>query len=114
MVYIADMSNSSMIVYDYANNVSWRIVNSLFGYIPGDENFTIVGESFVLKTGLLGMALGNVQQATANGQTDRFFYFHSLGAKTENRVPLSVVNNRAAFLSNSSALSDQFVKIGDR
>lgn len=57
MVYIADVSGFGVMVYDYKRNVAWRTQNKYFYPNPDNGTFTILGESFDLMDGVLGMSL---------------------------------------------------------
>ncbi|KAF9424040.1 hypothetical protein HW555_000749 [Spodoptera exigua] len=93
-VYVADVSAYSILVVDVMRDQSWRTTHRLFYPFPSRGTFTIDGESFDLMDGILGMALSPYHHGR-----DRFLYFHSLAATTEN-----VVNTR--ILRNNSYLQD--------
>lgn len=62
MVYIADLFEFAVIVYDYEQNVAWKTENQ--NYYPNEENstFTIEGVSFNETAGVFGMALSRQRQ----------------------------------------------------
>lgn len=45
---------------------------------------------------------------------ERYLYFHALASNTENRVPLSVMNNETAWLQSVESLPREFQTIGKR
>lgn len=83
--YIADVTGFALIVYDFRNSRSWRINNNLFYPYPPYGTFNIKGDTFDLMDGILGLALGPIQ----NG--DRILYFHSLASRVESWVPTSII-----------------------
>ncbi len=110
-VYIADISVFSLLVFDAEKKSTWKIKNPLFRFDPNFKKFTVNGESFEFDDGILGMAF---PQKTDSKRDDRLLYFHSMAADTENSVPISVLNDEAAFRKNESAHSGSFRKIGNR
>lgn len=59
-LYVADVAEYGILIYDLRNDMSWRLNNTAgnaFG--PDDDamNITIAGESFDLTDGTLGMSL---------------------------------------------------------
>ena len=69
--------------------------------------------------GIFGLSLSpkiplfdGIFDASLNEPRERFLYFHAMASTQENRVPLSVINNRNSF-SNSSQ-SSSFSNIGTR
>lgn len=57
MAYIADVNSHSILVYDHANDRSWRVQNKLFYPCPAYGTYTIAGESFDLMDGVFALAL---------------------------------------------------------
>lgn len=57
MVYIADVTGTGIIVYDFRNNRSWRAESPQLNAIPAYSNFTIAGETFNLQDGVFGMSV---------------------------------------------------------
>jgi Major royal jelly protein len=125
-----------LIVYDYAMDKSWRVDNKLFYPYPNYGTYNIAGETFELMDGLFGLALTPRLQNTIRSKrsiglrhygffgneafdynpepTDRFLYFHSLAAGTENRVPLRLIDNDTYWEANPGGSPAQFVEIGVR
>lgn len=101
--YIADVTGFALIVYDFRNSRSWRINNNLFYPYPPYGTFNIKGDTFDLMDGILGLALGPIQ----NG--DRILYFHSLASRVESWVPTSVIRNYTLFHENPEAAARSFV-----
>ena len=85
-VYIADVTEFALIVYDHMNQRSWRIRNNLFYPYPTHGTFEIRQETFDLMDGILGMAISPIKQ-----DGDRILYFHSLASVVESWVPTSVI-----------------------
>ncbi|XP_053994820.1 uncharacterized protein LOC128885082 [Hylaeus volcanicus] len=101
--YIADVTGFALIVYDYRNSRSWKIVNNLFYPYPPYGTFDIRGETFDLMDGILGLALGPMHHG------DRTLYFHSLASRVESWVPTSVIRNHTMFDGNAEASARSFV-----
>ncbi|XP_022834433.1 major royal jelly protein 1-like isoform X1 [Spodoptera litura] len=89
-VYVADVSAFSILVVDVMRDQAWRTTHRLFYPFPSRGTFTIDGESFDLMDGILGMALSPYHPGR-----DRFLYFHSLAATTENVVNTKVLRNNS-------------------
>ncbi|XP_014482269.1 PREDICTED: major royal jelly protein 1-like [Dinoponera quadriceps] len=53
-VYMADISGYGLVIYDRGQ--LWRLESKLFRADPAVTNYTILGESFTLQDGILGMA----------------------------------------------------------
>ncbi|XP_015429795.1 PREDICTED: uncharacterized protein LOC107186448 [Dufourea novaeangliae] len=101
--YIADVTGFALLVFDYRHSRSWKIYNNLFYPYPPYGTFYIKGDTFDLMDGILGLALGPVQ----NG--DRMLYFHSLASRVESRVLTSVIRNYTLFHENAEAAARSFV-----
>lgn len=63
----------------------------------------LVGESFDLMDGILGMSLTPYRRGE-----DRLLYFHALASTTENVVPTSVLRNETLFRDNEEAAPRMF------
>lgn len=85
-VYIADVEGFQLIIYDHKNKDAWSIRNNLFYPYPTYGKFTIMGESFNLMDGLLGLALSPLKSGK-----DRILYFHSLASNVESSVLTSII-----------------------
>ncbi|CAD7090713.1 unnamed protein product [Hermetia illucens] len=131
MVYIADITGFGLLVYDYEANTSWRIENKLMFPNPDWGTFTIAGESFDLMDGLVGLALtpqsrggrnepsegkygGYPSSSRPPRERERYLYFHAMAGEVENRVPLSLVDNRTIWLNAPDSNPRDFVTIGRR
>ncbi|XP_076623551.1 yellow-e3 [Colletes latitarsis] len=101
--YIADVTGFALLVYDYRNSRSWKIVNNLFYPYPPYGTFNIRDDTFDLMDGILGLALGPLR----NG--DRILYFHSLASRVEGWVATSVIRNYTLFRDNPEAAPRSFV-----
>lgn len=77
-LYVADVDQNGLFVYDFYNNYSWRL-NNTYGnaFGPDDDamNITIAGEWFDLTDGTLGMSL-----SPAGFYEHRYLYFNSLAS----------------------------------
>ncbi|BES99880.1 melanin biosynthetic process [Nesidiocoris tenuis] len=87
--YIADVVGYKLIVYDSKTSTSWRANNRYLYPYPTSSLFDINGVSFELTDGVMGLALGPI-----NNYNDRKLYFHSFASHKENWVPTSVLRNR--------------------
>ncbi|OAD60749.1 Protein yellow [Eufriesea mexicana] len=77
-LYVADVDQNGLLIYDLYHDYSWRVNNTVgnaFG--PDDDamNITIAGESFDLTDGTLGMSLSPIGLFN-----DRYLYFNSLAS----------------------------------
>lgn len=75
---------------------------------PNFGTHTISGESFELMDGIFGIAMEK------NRRPDRLLYFHALASDTENAVPVSVLNNRAAWQNDVNSNASSFRVIGPK
>ncbi|RLU26490.1 hypothetical protein DMN91_000286 [Ooceraea biroi] len=102
-VYIADVTEYGLLVYDHHNSRSWRITNNLFYPYPPHGTFHIKGDTFDLMDGILGLALSPIKE-----DGDRILYFHSLASRVESWVPTSVIRNYSLFHEHSDAVPRSF------
>jgi len=107
MVYIADVTGYGIIVFDYRNNRSWRAESALHYPSKAYSNFTIAGESFNLEDGVFGLSV------SPKNYGNRQLFFHSLASLTENRIPLSVLDNPSYWV-NPASNANSFVQFGMR
>ncbi|XP_030388000.1 major royal jelly protein 3-like [Scaptodrosophila lebanonensis] len=103
MIYIADVSNHGLVIYDQYEDVAWRAEHRFMYPDPDYGLHTIAGESFTLMDGIF----------TVNNDK-RNLYFHPLASRSEYSVPLSVLNNASHWVGSVDAMQDQFVQIGKR
>ncbi|KAL3274485.1 hypothetical protein HHI36_015868 [Cryptolaemus montrouzieri] len=100
-VYAADCQAHSLIVYDAARNASWRIIDKTMYPDPDFGTYTILGESFDLMDGILGMAINPKQDP-------RKLFFHAMSSNTEHVVKISDIRNRDKFAANPSSSPEIF------
>ncbi|XP_050297854.1 major royal jelly protein 3-like isoform X2 [Anthonomus grandis grandis] len=104
-VYVADVLGFALLIYDVANDRSWRIQDKTFYPYPNYGTFTIAGESFDLMDGLLGMTLSPY----IPGQ-DRILFYHAMASPTENWVYTSHLRNHT-LISNSGGSVPQIFNV---
>ncbi|XP_067616899.1 dopaminechrome tautomerase [Eurosta solidaginis] len=102
-VYIADVNNHGLVIYDSKLNTAWRVENKFMYPDPDHGTHTIAGDTFTLMDGIFGLATDGRQ-----------LYFHPLASLSEYAVPLSVLNNRTNFLNGVAVREDQFRLVGRR
>lgn len=61
-VYIGDNEGFALIIYNNSDNSFQRLTSSTFASDPRYSVFTIDGESFILQSGIFGMALSPLTQ----------------------------------------------------
>ncbi|XP_063973045.1 major royal jelly protein 1-like [Diachasmimorpha longicaudata] len=77
-LYIADVGENGLVIYNLQEDRSWRVNNTrgnAFGPDPDGMNITIAGESFDLTDGTLGMSL-----SPPGFFHQRYLYFNSLAS----------------------------------
>lgn len=102
-MYVADPQAFAIIVHDAAQMTSWKIVDKTFYPYPNFGTFNILGDSFELMDGVLGMAL----EPYVPGR-DRKLFYHSLSSATENWVYTSFLQNRTRFTDNPNSSPEIF------
>ncbi|XP_070154634.1 major royal jelly protein 1-like [Polyergus mexicanus] len=55
-VYMADTTGYGLVIYDSDSEKVWQLESEIFRLDPTFENYTVRGESFQLRNGILGMA----------------------------------------------------------
>ncbi|XP_045478060.1 protein yellow-like [Harmonia axyridis] len=80
-VYAADCQTYAIIVYDVKRGESWQIIDKTMYPYPNFGTFDILGDSFDLMDGILGMALTPFVPGR-----DRKLFFHAMSSDTENWV----------------------------
>jgi hypothetical protein len=136
-VYIADTYEFVLLSYNMRTGKSWRIDNKLFFPNPNRGTFYIAGENFELMYGVTGLALTpqfcynseRYDRALGPGEyafvrnkepnftirpNDRYLYFHSMSASSENIVPLKLLENSTYWDENPGGAPGYFRKIGSR
>ncbi|KAI4498391.1 hypothetical protein M0802_006570 [Mischocyttarus mexicanus] len=81
-LYVADVDQNGILIYDLYKNYSWRLSNTpgnAFGPDNDAMNITIAGESFDLTDGTLGMSLSPI-----GFYNHRYLYFNSLASYYQN------------------------------
>ncbi|XP_045478063.1 major royal jelly protein 2-like isoform X2 [Harmonia axyridis] len=100
-VYAADCQANSLIVYDQVRNSSWRIQDKTMYPDPNWGTYTILGESFDLMDGILGMAMNG-------GQEPKKLFYHAMSSNTEHAVKISELRNESQFKDNPNSSPDVF------
>ncbi|NP_001161913.1 yellow-e3 precursor [Tribolium castaneum] len=102
-IYIADCQTYSVIVYDVQKGVIWKATDKTMYPYPNYGTFDILGDSFDLMDGVLGMSLSPYKP----GQ-DRILYYHAMSSPTENWVLTSDLRNRSRFIHDSQSSPEIF------
>ncbi|XP_076259522.1 major royal jelly protein 9-like isoform X2 [Rhynchophorus ferrugineus] len=102
-VYVADVLGFSLIVYDAANDRSWKIQDKTMYPYPSYGTYNIAGDSFELMDGILGLALSPYQP-----NEERVLFFHAMSSPTENWVYTSDIRNFTRFQGNSASSPEIF------
>lgn len=106
--YAPDSGSYGIIVYSFKENKSWRIQHSYFYIDPTAGSFSVGGEYFNWRDGVLGIALGHLKS-----NNSRDVYFHSLAATKEFIVSNKVLQNENLATSTDSVFGE-FRIVGDR
>uniref|UniRef100_T1I339 Uncharacterized protein n=2 Tax=Rhodnius prolixus TaxID=13249 RepID=T1I339_RHOPR len=69
IVYMADTTNPSIIIYDVARDSAWRIQHPKMFPDPDYGTYTVAGEYYTLMDGILGLTLG------ASNNLQKMLYF---------------------------------------
>ncbi|KAH8273091.1 hypothetical protein KR018_000648, partial [Drosophila ironensis] len=107
--YLADPTSKAIVVYDVANQKSWRVENK-FTY--PDAKFgthTVAGESFELLDGPLALAVTPQELGLR-----RHLIFHALSNELELAIPLDVLNNATNWQKGLGSSLGDFVTLGRR
>lgn len=109
MVYLADVVAFSIVVYDVQAQQSWLIKNKYTYPSPDFGTFSILGDSFELMDGVIGLTVTPEYLGLR-----RHLYFHSLSNDVQMRVPLDVVDNSTYWNGELDAALDKFEVVGKR
>ncbi|CAH1979419.1 unnamed protein product [Acanthoscelides obtectus] len=91
-IYSADCQGNTIYVTDVNNDVSWAAKDKTMYPWPPYGTYNILGTTFDIMDGVLGMALDPYQPGT-----DRKLYYHAMSSPTENWVYTSHLRNRTMF-----------------
>ncbi|XP_063904231.1 protein yellow-like isoform X2 [Zophobas morio] len=109
-VYVADCQAYSIIVYDVQRNEAWKATHKSMYPYPSYGTYSILGDSFDLMDGVLGMAL----EPYKPGQ-DRKLFYHAMSSPTENWVYSAFLRNRSRFIHNPESSPEVFhTYVGER
>ena len=87
--YVVDPSSSSLLVYSFSKNESWRIVHPYFRPDPLQTEYKIHDVEFMWQDGLFGFALGG-----RSGKSSRNVYFHPMASLLEFTTTTDELQNR--------------------
>ncbi|CAH0564440.1 unnamed protein product [Brassicogethes aeneus] len=96
-VYAADCQANALVVYDYNNGNSWRVTDKTFYPYPDYGTYNILGHSFDLMDGILGMDLEPLNRG------DRKLFYQAMSSPTLNWVYTSDLKNQSRFASDSGS-----------
>jgi len=88
-VYLPDIEQNAIVIYDYRKNDSWRIKHNYFHFEPTLTLFNIAGVRFHWEDGVFGLALSKV-----NPDGYRTMYFHPLASSQEFMLSTRILQNR--------------------
>jgi len=108
-VYISDVTGYGLVVYDSLTDDSWRVEHDTMKNDVRYDNFTILGESFMLQDGIFGMAVTPLSPQHPR----RLLFYHGLANNQEIAVPLNVLDNKALW-RNPKSNSQAFQVVGSR
>ncbi|GJQ83890.1 putative melanin biosynthetic process [Trypoxylus dichotomus] len=91
-VYIADTVAFTLIIHDVKNGAFWKASDKTMYPYPNYSSFGILGDTFDLVDGILGMDIGPIIS-----REQRKLFFHALSSVTENWVLTSSLRNRSLF-----------------
>lgn len=106
--YMADIAASSMVVYSWGGNVSWRITHSYFHSDPKAGTYRVAGVNFEWTDGLFGLAL------SAENSTDKYrtLFFHPFSSFSEFAVSTRLLQNESLWTDpRLAAQSNQEFKL---
>jgi hypothetical protein len=110
--YMADLGASSMVVYSWRKNESWRVTHRYFYSDPKAGKYEVAGVSFEWTDGLFGLAL------SAEDSKDKYrtLYFHPFSSFSEFAVSTRILQNETLWTDPALAgVSDKnFTHLGER
>jgi hypothetical protein len=106
--YMADLGASTMVVYSWRGNVSWRISHRYFRNDPKAVSYQVAGVNFEWTDGVFGLALS----AENSKDTYRTLYFHPFSSFSEFAVSTRLLQNETLWTDpRLAAVSDQEFKL---
>lgn len=102
-VYIADCQTYSIIVHDVQRHVAWRATDKTMYPYPNYGTFDILGDSFDLMDGVLGMSITPYKPGE-----DRILFYHAMSSPTENWVRTSDLRNQSRFIHDPQSSPEIF------
>lgn len=87
--YMPDLGSYGLVVYDWANNETYRIKHHYFHFDPLAGDYHIGGVNFQWTDGLFGIALG-----AREPDGFRTMYFHPLSSTREFAVNTKIIQNK--------------------
>lgn len=87
--YMPDLGSYGLVVYDWANNETYRVKHHYFHFDPLAGNYHIGGVNFQWTDGLFGIALG-----PRGDDGYRTMYFHPLSSTREFAVSTKIIQNK--------------------
>lgn len=110
--YMADLGASSMVVYSWGRNASWRITHKYFHNDPKAGTYQVAGVNFEWTDGLFGLAL------SAENSNDKYrtLFFHPFSSFSEFAVSTRLLQNESLWTDpKRAAMSNQEFKwLGER
>jgi hypothetical protein len=110
--YMADLGASSMVVYSWQKNESWRVTHKYFYSDPKAGKYDVAGVNFEWTDGLFGLALS----AEDRRHKYRTLYFHPFSSFSEFSVSTRILQNKTLWTDPELAGDSEknFVLLGER
>ncbi|XP_018332062.1 L-dopachrome tautomerase yellow-f2 [Agrilus planipennis] len=105
--YIVDLGGYGLIVYDFANDSSWRVTHNYFAMEPSAGDIEVAGIKFQWTDGIFSTALGKRDK-----DGFRTVFFHSMVGRHMYAVSSRILRNRE--LATRTYHGDDFKVLGDR
>lgn len=102
--YLPDLGAYGIVVYDFANNNSYKLTHNYFHFDPLAGNMVVGGQNFQWTDGVFSIALTKPDE---NGVRDA--YFHPLASTKEFKVKTDVLQNE-----DSKGNFHEYKLVGDR
>ncbi|EFN73253.1 Protein yellow [Camponotus floridanus] len=87
-VYMSDLGENGIVVYDWEKNDSWRISHHFFHFDPLNGDYNVNGYNFQWADGVFGMSLSPIC-----GDGYRTLYFHAMSGITEFFVSTNILQD---------------------
>ncbi|XP_050499256.1 protein yellow [Diabrotica virgifera virgifera] len=87
--YLPDLGGYGIVVYSFADNISYRVKHNYFHFDPLKGNLNVGGVNFQWTDGVFSIALGPINETTGY----RTAYFHALASCNEFSVSTEVLKN---------------------